>query len=189
MPILEGIALASLIGAGCGRLGWFAWAQRKRVLHPSDEILSRSLLREIDGCEFDETPIPGGEGRVIYSRPRRSKIAEMVWRAKLKYGTIERSEVNVAMVSKFIRDELKDDKVRPSHCLAIYPFAVAAFFSEFQPEIDARRAQVSAESKKKERAKGREYWSLTDWLRRLPCSLVEGSTAIEVGGLVDPLDE
>lgn len=193
MPVIESIVLASLFGSVATRLGWFCWTERKRVLHPSDEELSRDLSRTIDGCEQDgEVRIPGGDGRVVYKRPRKSKIAEMVWRAKSKFGTIERSEANELMVSKFIRDELKDDNVRPSHIFAIYPAAVVQFFLEFQPEIDARRIQVSAAAKKKERAKARKYWSVEDWARRFPRCLVEGNVpepSQSSLGSYDPLDE
>jgi hypothetical protein len=192
MPVIESIVLASLVGGVASRLGWFCWTQRKRVLHTSDEELSRDLARTIDRCEQEEdVRIPGGDGRVVYGRPRKSKIAEMVWRAKAQFGTTERSEANELMVSKFIRDELKDDKVRPSHILAIYPAATAQFFLEYQPEIDARRIQVAAAAKKKERAKARKYWSFEDWAR-VPCSLVasHGTEPSQSSlGSYDPLDE
>lgn len=161
--LLVGVGAATVAGTSVYisyKMAIWVVLQRRRFNNERVERRARFLLGAVDDVERLEIDVHGRARKREWSKSRNSITAELIWEVKYKFGSIPRNEANVLMVSKYVRDYLRERGVRPQDACAIYPFVVECSFIKYKFEIDAERMAVTraAEYKKEEESLQKRAW-------------------------------
>lgn len=122
---------------------WFYPTRNNPHLSKEFESHITNVLADVDGGDFDEeeevTRFSVGPGTGRFQ-------AKVVLAAKAEFGLLQRSNANRLMVRKFMRDLMRDHKMRPSHIHENIEICVALFFIPSKYDISAYKVGASLEA-------------------------------------------
>jgi hypothetical protein len=122
---------------------WFWPGKNATQLTKEFEKHITNVLADVDGGDFNEeeevTKFSVGPGTGRFQ-------AKVVLAAKAEFGLLQRSNANRLMVRKFMRDLMRDHKMRPSHIHENIEICVAMFFIPTKHDINAYKVGATLEA-------------------------------------------
>ncbi len=120
------------------------WRLFKRTPRLTKEFEAHvtDVMANVDDCTFTEEE----EGDYFNHMNRGRFQAKVIAAAKAEFGLLQRTHANRLMVRKFMRDLMRDRKMRPSHIAQHLDVSVSIFFIPSKADIDAHKVNASLEA-------------------------------------------
>jgi hypothetical protein len=125
---------------------FFKKAPKRRVVPDAVEAMVKETMEIVDNAIDDV----GGEAFFDPTTKKSSFRAKLIMMAKTEFGHLKRTEANRLMVRKFMRDQMRERGLRPSHIVAHLDISVACFFVASQQEIAAHQVGATFEAQRRE---------------------------------------
>jgi len=121
---------------------WLRPAKRAPHLTKEFEAHITDVMANVDDCTFTEEE----EGDFSTTTNRGRFQAKVIAAAKAEFGLLQRTHANRLMVRKFMRDLMRDRKMRPSHIAKELDVSVSIFFIPSKSDIEAYKVNASLEA-------------------------------------------
>lgn len=95
---------------------YFFPGRRAPVLSKDEEDHIKNVLTNVDDGDLEVDEEVGSEEKFFSPTACRGRfISKVILAAKAEFGLLQRSRANYLMVRKFMRDLMRERKMRPSH--------------------------------------------------------------------------
>lgn len=125
-------------------LVWWFRRPKPGTIPVAVERLVVDVMANVDDIDSESE---GDDQEFFHPKMKRKNfLARLVRLAKSEFGLIPRTQANKLMVRKFLRDHMREKKMRPSHIVQHLDVSVACFFIPSEQEIIAHQLGAAREA-------------------------------------------